>query len=244
MGGVMNGLAKHGGVLPVGGTFLVFSDYMRGSVRLAALSQAKVIYSWTHDSVGVGEDGPTHQPVEHVAALRAMPQLRVIRPADANETAEAWQVAVDADGPTALILSRQNLPVLEGTAGGDRVAKGGYVLHEPDGRGRRSCWSPPGSEVWVCVDAAAALAGDGVGRPRGVAAVLGALRRSRATSTATRAPAGLPTALGRGGHHLRLGSLRRRLARHRPLRRQRAGRGRAREVRLHPRQRRRPGPGP
>ncbi len=161
MGGIMNGLAKHGGVLPVGGTFLVFSDYMRGSVRLAALSQAKVIYSFTHDSVGVGEDGPTHQPIEHVAALRAIPQLRVIRPADANETAEAWRVAVDADGPTALILSRQSLPVLEGTAGGDRVAKGGYVLHDAQG--------PPqvvlvatGSEVWVCVDAAAALAEAGV----------------------------------------------------------------------------------
>ena len=89
----MNGMAAHGGILPVGGTFFVFSDYMRGAVRLAALSQAKVIYSWTHDSVGVGEDGPTHQPIEHLAALRAMPGLRVIRPADANETAEAWRVA-------------------------------------------------------------------------------------------------------------------------------------------------------
>jgi transketolase len=161
MGGVMNGLAKHGGVLPVGGTFLVFSDYMRGSVRLAALSQAKVIYSYTHDSVGVGEDGPTHQPIEHVAALRAIPQLRVIRPADANETAEAWQVAVDADGPTALILSRQNLPVLEGTAGGDRVAKGGYVLHDPP-QSPQVALVATGSEVWVCVDAATALAQAGV----------------------------------------------------------------------------------
>ncbi len=161
MGGIMNGLAKHGGVLPVGGTFLVFSDYMRGSVRLAALSQAKVIYSFTHDSVGVGEDGPTHQPIEHVAALRAIPQLRVIRPADANETAEAWQVAVDAEGPTALILSRQSLPVLEGTAGGDRVARGGYVLHDPEG-GPQVVLVATGSEVWVCVDAAGALAEAGV----------------------------------------------------------------------------------
>ena len=162
MGGIMNGLAKHGGVLPVGGTFLVFSDYMRGSVRLAALSQAKVIYSFTHDSVGVGEDGPTHQPIEHVAALRAIPQLRVIRPADANETAEAWQVAVDGQGPTALVLSRQNLPVLEGTAGGDRVARGGYVLHDPEGA-PQVVLVATGSEVWVCVDAAAALAEAGVG---------------------------------------------------------------------------------
>jgi transketolase len=161
MGGVMNGLAHHGGVLPVGGTFLVFSDYMRGSVRLAALSDAKVIYSFTHDSVGVGEDGPTHQPIEHVAALRAIPQLRVIRPADANETAEAWQVAVDSDGPTALILSRQNLPVLDGTAGGDRVARGGYVLHEPDGPAAVTLVAT-GSEVWVCIDAAARLADQGV----------------------------------------------------------------------------------
>src|SRR6185436_8399191 len=105
MAGVMNGMALHGGTPTVGGTFLVFSDYMRGAVRLSALSEAKVIFSWTHDSVGVGEDGPTHQPIEQIAALRAMPNLVVIRPADANETAQAWRVAVDHDGPTALILS-------------------------------------------------------------------------------------------------------------------------------------------
>jgi transketolase len=162
MGGVMNGLAAHGGVLPVGGTFLVFSDYMRGAVRLAALSRTKVVYSWTHDSVGVGEDGPTHQPIEHLAALRAMPGLRVIRPADANETAEAWRVAVDADGPTALILSRQNLPVLDGTAGGERVVRGGYVVHDPDGGDPQVTLVATGSEVWVCVAAAEALAADGV----------------------------------------------------------------------------------
>ncbi len=162
MGGIMNGLAAHGGVLPVGGTFFVFSDYMRGAVRLAALSQAKVIYSWTHDSVGVGEDGPTHQPVEHLAALRAMPGLRVIRPADANETAEAWRLAVDSDGPTALILSRQNVPVLDGTAGGDRVVRGGYVLREPEGADPQVVLVSTGSEVWVCPQAAAeALAGRG-----------------------------------------------------------------------------------
>src|SRR3546814_2597268 len=123
----MNGMALHGGVLPVGGTFLVFADYCRPAIRLAALSGAKVIYSFTHDSVGVGEDGPTHQPVEHVAALRAIPGLRVIRPADANETAAAWRLAVDHDGPTALILSRQDLPVLEGTAGVS-LERGAHVL--------------------------------------------------------------------------------------------------------------------
>ncbi|MGH9097479.1 MAG: transketolase family protein, partial [Acidimicrobiales bacterium] len=114
MGGVMTGIAAHGGMLPVGGTFFVFSDYMRGAVRVAAISGAHVVYSWTHDSVGLGEDGPTHQPVEQLAAMRAMPGLRVIRPADANECAHAWRVAVDSDGPTALVLSRQSLPVLEG----------------------------------------------------------------------------------------------------------------------------------
>ncbi|MGZ4683032.1 MAG: transketolase [Acidimicrobiales bacterium] len=160
MAGVMNGMALHGGTLPVGGTFLVFSDYMRGAVRLSALSEAKVIFSWTHDSVGVGEDGPTHQPVEQIAALRAMPNLVVIRPADANETAEAWRVAVDHDGPTALILSRQNLPVLEGTATRD-VARGGYVLHDPADEAQVVLVAT-GSEVWLCRDAADRLAERGV----------------------------------------------------------------------------------
>ena len=102
-------------------------------MRLAALSAAHVIYSWTHDSVGLGQDGPTHQPIEHLASLRAMPGLQVVRPADANETAQAWRLAVDGDGPTALVLSRQALPVLAGTAerAADGVARGGYVLVEP-----------------------------------------------------------------------------------------------------------------
>jgi transketolase len=156
MGAAMNGMALHGGVLPVGGTFFVFSDYMRPSVRLAALSQAHVIYFWTHDSIGLGEDGPTHQPVEHLASLRAMPGLRVIRPADANECAQAWALAVELPGPTALVLSRQALPVLAGTAEGT-VARGGYVL--------RSASPDPdvvligtGSEVQLCVAAAEQLA--------------------------------------------------------------------------------------
>ncbi|HEY5252949.1 MAG TPA: transketolase [Acidimicrobiales bacterium] len=158
MGSVMNGLALHGGVLPVGGTFFVFSDYMRPAVRLAALSEAHVIYSWTHDSVGLGEDGPTHQPVEQLAAMRAMPGLRVIRPADANETAHAWRIAVDSSGPTALILSRQNVPVLEGTAeAGTGVARGGYVLVESDGGPPDVILVGTGSEVQLCVSAAAVL---------------------------------------------------------------------------------------
>ncbi|MEX2292513.1 MAG: transketolase [Acidimicrobiales bacterium] len=159
MAATMNGMALHGGVLPVGGTFLVFSDYCRPSIRLAALSGAKVIYSFTHDSVGVGEDGPTHQPVEHVAALRSIPGLQVIRPADGNETAAAWRIAVDHDGPTALILSRQDVPVLEGTATGS-VDRGGYALlpiDDPD-----LVLIGTGSELAVCVAAASRLEGDGV----------------------------------------------------------------------------------
>jgi transketolase len=162
MGGVMNGLAQHGGVLPIGGTFFNFSDYMRGAVRLAALSQAKVIYSWTHDSVGLGEDGPTHQPIEQLAAMRAMPGLRVIRPADANETAHAFRVAVEGGGPTALILTRQTIPVLEGTVdrAGD-VARGAYVLVEGDDD-PDVVLVGTGSEVSVCVEAARLLDRDGV----------------------------------------------------------------------------------
>jgi len=160
MGGVMNGMALHGGVLPFGGTFLVFSDYMRPSVRLAALSQAHVIYSWSHDSIGLGEDGPTHQPVEHLAALRAIPDLCLIRPADANETATAWRVAVDHDGPVALILTRQDLPVLEGTSEGE-LARGAYVLDEPEG-GADVVLVGTGSEVSLCVEAAKVLDGEGI----------------------------------------------------------------------------------
>ncbi len=159
MAASMTGMALHGGVLPVGGTFLVFSDYCRPSVRLAAVSRAKVIYSFTHDSVGVGEDGPTHQPVEQLAALRAIPGLRVIRPADANETAEAWRLAVAHDGPTALILSRQDLPVLDGTAGAS-LAQGAHVLRpaeDPD-----IVLVATGSEVHVAVAAAELLAAQGV----------------------------------------------------------------------------------
>ncbi len=163
MGSVMNGMAAHGGVLPLGGTFFVFSDYMRPAVRLAALSRLHVIYSWTHDSIGLGQDGPTHQPVEHLASLRAMPGLSIVRPADANETAQAWRIAVEADGPVGLVLTRQNVPVLAETAGRavTGVARGAYVLADSDG--------PPeivlvgtGSEVQLCLAAATTLAGSGV----------------------------------------------------------------------------------
>ena len=159
MGAIANGMALHGGAIPVVGTFLVFADYMRAAVRLAALSEAKVLFVWTHDSVGVGEDGPTHQPVEQIASLRAIPGLRVIRPADANEAIEAWKVAVGCGGPTALIMSRQNLPVLEGSAGAP-VGAGAYVLQEAEDAVLSLVGT--GSEVSVCVEAAAALAEQGV----------------------------------------------------------------------------------
>lgn len=153
------GMALHGGVTPLGGTFLVFADYMRPAVRLAALSQAKCLFVWTHDSVGVGEDGPTHQPVEHVMSLRAIPGLRVIRPADATETVGAWKLAIESDGPTALILSRQGLPVLE-TSSVDGVAQGAYVLSDPEDA--TVALVGTGSEVSLCVEAAAALAAEGI----------------------------------------------------------------------------------
>ncbi|MGH9179181.1 MAG: transketolase [Acidimicrobiales bacterium] len=162
MGSIMNGAALHGGVVPVGGTFFIFSDYMRPAVRLAAISEAKVMYSWTHDSVGLGEDGPTHQPIEHIAAMRAMPRLRLIRPADANEVAHAWRVAVNSDGPTGLLLTRQDVPILDGTADrADDVARGAYVLHQ-GGSDPDVVLIGTGSEVHVCLDAAERLAGEGV----------------------------------------------------------------------------------
>jgi len=160
MGSIANGMALHGGVLPVVGTFLVFADYMRPAVRMAALSHAKVAFVWSHDSIGVGEDGPTHQPVEHVASLRAIPDLPVIRPADANEVAQAWGVVVERDGPTALILTRQNVPVLEGTAREGQVERGAYVLI--DAPEPAVILAGTGSEVQLCVDAAASLAEAGI----------------------------------------------------------------------------------
>lgn len=161
MGGAMVGMAAHGGIFPLGGTFLVFSDYMRGAVRLAALSKLPMVFSWTHDSVGVGEDGPTHQPVEHVASLRAMPGLDVWRPADANETVAAWIAAVEAGGPTAMVLSRQGLPVLAGTSNRDSVLRGGYVVADSD-QDAQIVLVSSGSEVQHCVAAASALRNEGI----------------------------------------------------------------------------------
>ncbi len=162
MGAVLNGMALHGGVIPYGGTFLVFSDYMRPAIRLASLSHIPAIYVFTHDSIGLGEDGPTHQPVEHLAALRAIPNLTVIRPADANETAQAWKVAIEnRHGPTALILSRQNLPVFE-AAEFPTVEKGAYVLADMGEGEPQLILMASGSEVSLVYEAAARLAADGL----------------------------------------------------------------------------------
>jgi transketolase len=163
MGAAANGMAVSG-LVPCVGTFFVFSDYMRPAVRLAAIMQAKVCFVWTHDSVGVGEDGPTHQPVEQLASLRAMPGLRLIRPADANEVAAAWKVHLDGDGPTALLLTRQKIPVLDGTA--ERapagVPAGAYVL-APEGATRPDVvLIGTGSEVQVCIAAREQLATRGI----------------------------------------------------------------------------------
>ncbi len=167
MGAIMNGIAVHGGTRVFGGTFLTFSDYMRGSVRVAALMHAPVIYVWTHDSIGLGEDGPTHQPIEHVASLRAMPGIDIVRPADANETAAAWlQVLRNTDRPAGLILSRQNVPTFPRGEGGfastDGVAKGGYVLIDADGGEPDVVLLATGSEVQLAVTAREKLAADGI----------------------------------------------------------------------------------
>jgi transketolase len=162
MGAVMNGMAvSH--TLPVGGTFFVFSDYMRPAVRLAALSQYKTAFVWSHDSVGLGEDGPTHQPIEQLASLRAMPGLRLIRPADANEVAQAWRMHIDGTGPTAFILTRQKVPVLEGTAerAPEGLPRGAYTLVDETGA-LDLVLVASGSEVSLCVAARALLGGDGV----------------------------------------------------------------------------------
>jgi transketolase len=160
MGSIVNGISLHNGMLkPYGSTFLIFSDYMRPAVRLSALSRLQSLWVWTHDSVGLGEDGPTHQPVEHYAALRAIPFLWFMRPADATETVGAWKAALEReDGPVAFALSRQKLPTLEGTRV-DGVARGAYVVWEADGANGRPdlILIATGSEVHVAVDAAKQL---------------------------------------------------------------------------------------
>lgn len=164
MGGIMNGIALHGGLIPYGGTFFVFSDYMRSAIRMAALMQLRVVYVFTHDSIGLGEDGPTHQPVEHLASLRAMPGLTVLRPADANETSEAWKYALQkAEGPTALVLTRQGLATFDRNdktiAPCTMLSRGAYILSEDNNYEYIIIAS--GSEVEIAFDAKEKLNGEG-----------------------------------------------------------------------------------
>ncbi|MFL5115662.1 MAG: transketolase [Microvirga sp.] len=163
MAAAMNGLALHGGLRPAGATFLVFTDYARPAIRIAALSGIPAIYVMTHDSIGLGEDGPTHQPVEHLAALRAMPNLRVFRPADAVETAECWQLAIErSDGPTVLALTRQSLPPLRTEAGGEnRCAAGAYEIAPAEGEAKATLFAS-GSELEIALAAQKLLSGRGM----------------------------------------------------------------------------------
>jgi transketolase len=163
MGSAVNGMAAHGGVIPFSATFFTFSDYMKPAIRLGALSRLKAVYVFTHDSIGLGEDGPTHQPVEQLAALRAVPDLTVIRPADPNETSEAWAIAVQRDGPTVLVLTRQAVPHLDRSNAKDPgVARGAYILAEAEGGAPDAILIGTGSEVQLCVEARKALAKYGV----------------------------------------------------------------------------------
>ena len=165
MAAIAGGMALHGGIIPFTGTFFTFADYMRPSIRLAALMGLRVIYVFTHDSIGVGEDGPTHQPVEHLMSLRAIPNFTVIRPADANETTEAWRVALlNEDGPTALIFTRQNLPVLDRSAFGPAAGlrKGGYILWESAAGDPEAILIGTGSDVQIALEAGRRLAAEGI----------------------------------------------------------------------------------
>jgi len=162
MAAAANGMALHGGIIPYIGTFFVFTDYMRPAIRLGALMHQRVIHVMTHDSIGLGEDGPTHQPVEHLASLRAMPNLHVFRPADALETAECWELAVRrADGPSMLVLTRQALPALRSDIAENRSARGGYVLAEAEGP-RQATLIATGSEVAIAMTAREMLAGENI----------------------------------------------------------------------------------
>jgi len=165
MGSIINGIALHGPTRPYGGTFLVFSDYMRPAVRLAALMKTPALYVWTHDSIGLGEDGPTHQPIEHLASLRNIPNVAVIRPGDANETSQAWRAAVEhTTGPVALALTRQDIPILDGTRemAAEGVSRGGYVLAEASTGRPEVLLIGTGSELQLAVAAREALEADGV----------------------------------------------------------------------------------
>jgi transketolase len=165
MGSILNGIALHGPTRPYGGTFLVFSDYMRPAVRLAAIMKTPVTYVWTHDSIGLGEDGPIHQPIEHLASLRNIPSVAVIRPGDANETSQSWRAAIEhTTGPIALALTRQDIPVLDGTRGKatDGVSRGGYILADASTGTPQVILIGTGSDLQLAVAARDVLEAEGV----------------------------------------------------------------------------------
>ena len=227
MAAAMNGISTHGGFAPAGGTFLCFTDYARPSMRIAALSHTPVVYVMTHDSIGLGEDGPTHQPVEHLAALRAMPNMRVFRPADAVETAECWQLALEnTTGPTVLALSRQNLtPVRTVSQSGQSLQHGGYELVAAQGEAKVSLFAS-GSEVEIAVAAQKELAGRGIAT-RVVSVPSLELLLAQPAERRNAIIGGAPVKIGdRGRGPLRLGCGDRtggHFRRHEQLRRQRAG---------------------
>ena len=240
MGAAVNGMAAHGGVLPFSATFMVFSDYMKPAIRLGALSRLHVIYVFTHDSIGVGEDGPTHEPVEQLAGLRAIPGLTVLRPADPTETAEAWAFAVAHDGPSLIALTRQNVPHLDRSNAKDAaVARGGYILAEAAGGAPDVILIGTGSEVALCVQAREKLQAIRREGARGEPAELGAVREAGRRIPRKRAAQGDPQAgHRRGRRHPRLEPLRRRRGRHhRPgsLRRVRSRRRRCSSTSASPR---------
>ena len=248
MAAVLTGIAVHGGLLPFGATFLSFSDYMRPSIRLAALSRARVIYIWTHDSIALGEDGPTHQPVEQLAGLRAMPNMTVVRPSDATETVEAWRVALThTEGPVGLVLTRQKLPVIDrkGFAPASGLAQGAYVLADAIGSAPDVILIATGSEVSIALDAHERLHQRRDPQPGRVDAVVGVVRGAAASVPRHRPPAEHPrTGEHRGGLAVRLGALRRlggRDHRRQPFWRVGAWTRRDARVRLHSRARRRHG---
>ncbi len=210
MAAAMNGLALHGGVIPFGGTFLVFTDYCRPSIRLSALMHQRVIYVMTHDSIGLGEDGPTHQPVEHLAALRAIPNLLVFRPADTMETAECWALALSQKNrPSILALTRQALPHLRADAAvANHCARGGYVIR-PAKNARKATLIATGSEVSLAVEAREALEAQGHRHRRRLPALLGIVRRA-AGELSPRSAGRRPARRDRSRRRLRLGALYRR----------------------------------